>query len=69
MAYDRFDVVRVPFPFTDGPTARNRPALVTSDRAAFDHRARHSVIGAPIAGHRAGSHHPAHCPGAPVSPR
>lgn len=27
---DRFDVVVVPFPFTDSPVARRRPALVVS---------------------------------------
>lgn len=44
MAYDRFDVVRVPFPFTDRTATRNRPALVVSDRTAFNDPARHSVM-------------------------
>ena len=30
MAYARFDVVIVPFPFTDRPVVRRRPALVVS---------------------------------------
>jgi len=28
VTYDRFAVVRVPFPFTDRDAAKNRPALV-----------------------------------------
>lgn len=44
VAYDRFDVVRVPFPFTDRQTSRNRPALVISDRAVFNDPARHSAM-------------------------
>lgn len=44
MAYDRFDVVRVPFPFTDRQATRRRPALVVSDRAVFNDSARHSVM-------------------------
>ena len=43
-AFERFDVVRVPFPFTDRQAAMNRPALVISDRAAFNHVAGHSVM-------------------------
>lgn len=44
VAYDRFDVVRVPFPFTDRQTTRHRPALVVSDRPSFNDPARHSVM-------------------------
>lgn len=44
MAFDRFDVVRVPFPFTDRQATRNRPSLVISDRASFNEPARHSVM-------------------------
>jgi mRNA interferase MazF len=44
VAYDRFQVVRVPFPFTDRAAARNRPALVLSDRQWFNDPAGHSVM-------------------------
>jgi mRNA interferase MazF len=42
--YSRCDVVRVPFPFTDCTAEKNRPALILSDRAAFNEPARHSVM-------------------------
>lgn len=44
MAYDRFQVVRVPFPFTDRQTSRNRPALILSDRERFNDAAGHAVM-------------------------
>lgn len=44
MAFDRFTVVRVPFPFTDRNATKNRPALVLSDAAAFNTPAGHSVM-------------------------
>lgn len=44
MIFDRYTVVRVPFPFTDRDTTRNRPALVLSDRAAFNAPAGHLVM-------------------------
>ncbi len=44
MTFDRFAVVRVPFPFTDRHSAKNRPAVVLSDRAAFNEEAGHSVM-------------------------
>ncbi len=43
-SFDRFDVVRVPFPFTDRQAEKNRPALVVSDNVAFNRRAGHSVM-------------------------
>lgn len=43
-SYERFDVVRVPFPFTDRAAEKNRPALVVSDAAAFNRPAGHSVL-------------------------
>ena len=42
--FERFDVLRVPFPFTDRHAEKNRPALVLSDRAAFNVAAKHSVM-------------------------
>jgi len=44
VTFDRFTVVRVPFPFTDRAATKNRPALVLSDRAAFNAPADHSVM-------------------------
>jgi mRNA interferase MazF len=42
--FSRYDVVRVPFPFTDRQAEKNRPALVLSDAARFNGRADHSVM-------------------------
>lgn len=36
MSFERFSVVRVPFPFTDRNATKNRPALVLSDAGAFN---------------------------------
>ena len=44
MSFERFAVVRVPFPFTDRQATKNRPALVLSDEAAFNTPAGHSVM-------------------------
>ena len=44
MRFDRYAVVRVPFPFTDRNATRNRPALVLSDPLAFNTPAGHSVM-------------------------
>lgn len=44
MDYDRFEVVIVPFPFTDKAQVKRRPALVLSSHAAFGRSARHSVM-------------------------
>jgi mRNA interferase MazF len=43
-SFERFDVVRVPFPFTDRQGEKHRPALVLSDRVAFNRLAGHSVM-------------------------
>lgn len=44
MIYERWQVVRVPFPFTDRLASKNRPALVLSDAAAFNAPAGHLVL-------------------------
>lgn len=44
MTFERFAVVRVPFPFTDRDAAKNRPALVLSSATAFNTPAGHSVM-------------------------
>ncbi len=44
MTFDRFTVVRVPFPFTDRDSAKNLPALVLSTSAAFNAASCHSVM-------------------------
>lgn len=44
MSFERFAVVRVPFPFTDRAATKNRPALVLSDAAAFNAPAGHSIM-------------------------
>ena len=44
MGFDRFAVVRVPFPFTDRSATKNRPALVLSDAENFNTPAGHAVM-------------------------
>lgn len=44
MTYDVFDVVVVPFPFTDGVTTRRRPALVLSRARALGEKPGRSVL-------------------------
>jgi mRNA interferase MazF len=44
VTFDRYTVVRVPFPFTDRAATKNRPALVLSDSASFNVPAGHSVM-------------------------
>lgn len=44
MTFERFAVVRVPFPFTDRLAAKNRPALVLSDAAIFNEPTGHAVM-------------------------
>jgi mRNA interferase MazF len=41
--YERFDVVIVPFPFTDKAQTKRRPALILSQRA-FGRKAGHSIM-------------------------
>ncbi|MBF0178300.1 MAG: type II toxin-antitoxin system PemK/MazF family toxin [Magnetococcales bacterium] len=44
MTFERFAVVRVPFPFTDRLATKNRPALVLSDAHTFNSPANHSIL-------------------------
>lgn len=44
MGFERYTVVRVPFPFTDRDAVKNRPALVLSDASAFNDPIGHSVL-------------------------
>ena len=44
MSFERFDVVRVPFPFTDRQSTKHRPALVLSHAEDFNHAAGHLVM-------------------------
>jgi mRNA interferase MazF len=44
VTFDRYAVVRVPFPFTDRTGSKNRPALVLSDPVTFNAPAGHSVM-------------------------
>lgn len=44
MIYNAFDVVVVPFPFTDRTTSKRRPALVLSDYGSFNQHINHSVM-------------------------
>ena len=43
LVFAAFDVVVVPFPFTDRDTSKRRPALVLS-QTAFNQTAQHSVL-------------------------
>lgn len=44
MAYDAFDVVVVPFPFTDRKASKRRPALVLSKAKTFGDPIGHSLL-------------------------
>ncbi|MBF0471839.1 MAG: type II toxin-antitoxin system PemK/MazF family toxin [Gammaproteobacteria bacterium] len=44
MTYNRFTVVRVPFPFTDKTASKRRPALVISDEKRFNRPSGHLVL-------------------------
>jgi mRNA interferase MazF len=44
VTFERYAVVRVPFPFTDRNASKNRPALVLSDADGFNAAAGHAVM-------------------------
>ena len=44
MSFEAMDVVVVPFPFTDGPVAKRRPALVLSRTETFGGPSGYSVM-------------------------
>jgi mRNA interferase MazF len=44
VTFDIFDVVVVPFPFTERSATKRRPALVISDARAFNQPSGHSVL-------------------------
>lgn len=44
MNFDAFDVVVVPFPFTDRNTTKRRPALILSDAQVFNCQVGHAVM-------------------------
>lgn len=42
--YDAYDIVKVPFPFTDSSTTKRRPALILSSTQVFSSKIEHSVM-------------------------
>ncbi|WP_221901377.1 type II toxin-antitoxin system PemK/MazF family toxin [Bathymodiolus platifrons methanotrophic gill symbiont] len=44
MTYKQFDIVKVPFPFTDKLASKNRPALIISSTKSFNNKIEHSVM-------------------------
>ena len=44
MTYNQFDIVVVPFPFVDSPTAKRRPAIILSSKKHFNSEIKHSIM-------------------------
>lgn len=44
MIYEAFEVVTVPFPFTDTDQSKRRPVVILSSRSAFNESAKHSIM-------------------------
>ncbi|QQR82024.1 MAG: type II toxin-antitoxin system PemK/MazF family toxin [Deltaproteobacteria bacterium] len=44
VTYNAFDVVTVPFPFTDSSKNKRRPALVLSSKTYFNEKVKHSIM-------------------------
>jgi mRNA interferase MazF len=44
VTYSRYDIVKVPFPFTDRQASKNRPALILSDGKTFNSRISQCVM-------------------------
>ena len=44
MIYDPFDIIVVPFPFSDSSKTKRRPALVLSQKFEFGSKIEHSVL-------------------------
>jgi mRNA interferase MazF len=44
VTYKQFEVVVVPFPFTDSSATKKRPALIISDASAFNKSTKKSVM-------------------------
>ena len=44
MTYNCYDIVKVPFPFTNRQTSKYRPALIISIAETFNNQIEHSVM-------------------------
>jgi len=44
VTYNRYDIVKVPFPFTDRQANKYRPALIISSAMSFNRHIAHSVM-------------------------